>query len=133
MVASAVTSLTQDQIKAIHRFTNNVCLMYDADNAGIKASYRAIDMLLEEDLNVYLVSFPDGEDPDSFAHKVSTTELTDYLDKNVIFIDYKVQHLLPNDTNDPIKADVIRDILLSLFYIDPWLSEYIIYVSLNYI
>ncbi len=133
VVASAGTSLTQDQIKAIHRFTNNVCLMYDADNAGIKASYRAIDMLLEEDLNVYLVSFPDGEDPDSFAHKVSTTELTDYLDKNkVIFIDYKVQHLLPNDTNDPIKkADVIRDILLSLSHIsDPLVqAEYIIYVS----
>jgi DNA primase len=133
VVASAGTSLTQDQIKAIHRFTNNVCLMYDADSAGVKASFRAIDMLLEEGLNVYLVSFPDGEDPDSFAHTVSTTELTDYLENNkVIFIDYKAQHLLSNNYEDPIKkAEVIRDILLSLSHIsDPLIqAEYLIYIS----
>ncbi|MGB3841397.1 MAG: DNA primase, partial [Bacteroidales bacterium] len=119
VVASAGTSLTQVQIKTIHRFTNNVCLMYDADSAGIKASFRAIDMLLEEGLNVYLISFPEGEDPDSFTHKVSTTELIDYLETNKEnFINFKSHHLIGDKTNDPIKkADAIRNILFSLSHI----------------
>ncbi|MDD2592956.1 MAG: DNA primase [Bacteroidales bacterium] len=136
VVASAGTSLTQVQIKTIHRFTNNVCLMYDADSAGIKASFRAIDMLLEEGLNVYLISFPEGEDPDSFTHKVSTTELIDYLKTNKEnFINFKSHHLIGDKTNDPIKkADAIRNILFSLSHIsDPLIqAEYLVYISKNF-
>ncbi|MFY9452336.1 MAG: DNA primase [Bacteroidales bacterium] len=136
VVASAGTSLTQVQIKTIHRFTNNVCLMYDADSAGIKASFRAIDMLLEEGLNVYLISFPEGEDPDSFTHKVSTTELIDYLETNKEnFINFKSHHLIGDKTNDPIKkADAIRNILFSLSHIsDPLIqAEYLVYISKNF-
>ncbi|MFY9581983.1 MAG: DNA primase [Bacteroidales bacterium] len=136
VVASAGTSLTEVQIKTIHRFTNNVCLMYDADSAGIKASFRAIDMLLEEGLNVYLISFPEGEDPDSFTHKVSTTELIDYLKTNKEnFINFKSHHLIGDKTNDPIKkADAIRNILFSLSHIsDPLIqAEYLVYISKNF-
>ncbi|HHW59346.1 MAG: DNA primase [Bacteroidales bacterium] len=136
VVASAGTSLTEVQIKTIHRFTNNVCLMYDADSAGIKASFRAIDMLLEEGLNVYLISFPEGEDPDSFTHKVSTTELIDYLETNKEnFINFKSHHLIGDKTNDPIKkADAIRNILFSLSHIsDPLIqAEYLVYISKNF-
>jgi DNA primase len=82
VVASSGTSLTVDQIKLIKRYTENVTILYDGDAAGIKASFRGIDMILSEGLNVKVVLFPDGEDPDSFAKKSSTEELKGYIDRN---------------------------------------------------
>ena len=78
VVASSGTSLTVDQIKLIGRYTKNVTVLYDGDAAGIKASLRGIDLILEEGLNVKVVLFPDGEDPDSFAKKHSHSELRDF-------------------------------------------------------
>jgi len=82
VVASSGTSLTVDQVRLIKRFTNNITIMYDGDAAGIKASLRGIDLVLEEGLNVKVVLFPDGEDPDSYSHKISSTELLEFIDKN---------------------------------------------------
>lgn len=120
VVASSGTSLTEDQIRLIRRFTANICVMYDGDSAGIKASFRAIDMLLSEGLNVKVVLFPDGEDPDSFSRKVSTTELRDYLTQNAAdFILYKSQILLQESGNDPLKkAQAIREVVNSIALIN---------------
>lgn len=120
VVASSGTSLTEEQIRLIRRFTTNICVMYDGDAAGIKASFRAIDMLLTEGLNVKVVLFPDGEDPDSFSRKVSMTELRDYLNNNAAdFIIYKSQILLQESGNDPLKrAQAIRDVVNSIALIN---------------
>lgn len=116
VVASSGTSITIEQIRLIKRYTNNITIMYDGDSAGIKASFRGIDMILEEGLNVYVVLFPDGEDPDSFSQKHSETELRDFISKNrTDFIRFKTQLLYREIQNDPIKkSTLIHDIVNSI-------------------
>ena len=113
VVASSGTSLTPEQIRLIARFTKNVTILYDGDPAGIKASLRGIDLILEEGLNVRIVLFPDGDDPDSFARKHSTTEVMDFISQHAVdFIRFKTTLLLHESSNDPIrKAELIRDIV----------------------
>ncbi len=116
VVASSGTSLTTEQIRLIARFTQNVTILYDGDAAGIKASLRGLDMILEEGLNVKVVSFPDGDDPDSYMHKVGAGEFRKYIEQNrKDFILYKADMLLKEAGNDPIrKAGIIRDIVESI-------------------
>jgi DNA primase len=116
VVASSGTSLTEDQIRLIRRFTPNVTILYDGDAAGIKASLRGIDMVLEEGLNVKVLLLPDGDDPDSFSRKMSATELTEYLNKHETdFISFKTNLLLKDVENDPAKkAAVINDVIKSI-------------------
>lgn len=125
VVASSGTSLTQDQIRLIKRYTNNITILYDGDAAGIKASFRGIDLILAEGLNVKVVLFPDGDDPDSYAKKVSTQELTDYIANNSKdFIAFKSNVLLAESGNDPIKkADLIKGILHSIAVIPDAISR----------
>ncbi len=113
VVASSGTSLTVDQIKSIHRFTKNIVVLYDGDEAGQKASSRAIPLLLEEGMNVKLLQFPDNDDPDSFSRKVTIQEFHDYIETNVTdFLYFKTQKLKEQTKNDPIKlAGVIKDIV----------------------
>ena len=116
VVASSGTSLTTEQIRLIKRFTTNVTVLYDGDAAGIKASLRGIDMILEEGLNVKVVLLPDGEDPDSFAKSHSVTELKQYIaDNEADFISFKTKLLLKDADNDPIKrAGLITDVMHSI-------------------
>lgn len=116
VVASSGTSLTEDQIKLIRRFSENVTILYDGDNAGIKASFRGIDMILEQGLNVRVLLFPDGEDPDSFAKKTPEDELLAYLAQNTRdFISFKTEVLVKDAGNDPVKkAEIIRDVVTSI-------------------
>jgi DNA primase len=116
VVSSSGTSLTVDQIKLIRRYTQNITILYDGDNAGIKASFRGIDMILEEGLNVRVLLFPDGDDPDSFAKKHSEEKLKNYIDKNKQdFIAFKTSLLYSEAKNDPIKrAELIKDIVASI-------------------
>lgn len=116
VVASSGTSLTQGQIRLIHRFTPNVTVIYDGDAAGIKASIRGIDMLLEEGMNIKVVLLPDGEDPDSFAKKQNASDFIAYIEKNAQdFIRFKTGLLLEEAGNDPIKrAGLITDIVRSI-------------------
>jgi DNA primase len=116
VVASSGTSLTQEQIRLIKRFTPNITILYDGDAAGIKASLRGIDMVLEEGLNVKIVLLPDGEDPDSYSKKVSNEEFLKFLKENETdFIRFKTQLLLSEANNDPIqKANLIKDIVKSI-------------------
>jgi len=123
VVASSGTSLTENQIKLIKRFTENVCVLYDGDNAGIKASLRGIDMLLEGGLNVKVLLFPDGEDPDSYCKKLGPTEFSLYLESNKQdFILFKTGLLSKEAGNDPVKrAELIRSIVESIVKIpDPF-------------
>lgn len=116
VVASSGTSLTVEQIRLIKRFTNNVTILYDGDPAGIKASLRGIDLILEEGMNVRVILLPQPEDPDSFARSHSISELTEYLQKNETdFIHFKTNLLLEEVKNDPIKkAQAITDIVKSI-------------------
>ena len=116
VVASSGTSLTEEQIRAIHRFTENIVVIYDGDAAGIKASQRGIDMLLAEGMNVKLLLLPDGDDPDSFARKHTATEYQEYLrDHQVDFIHFKTDLLLQEAQNDPIKLSrLVNNIVQSL-------------------
>lgn len=116
VVASSGTSLTEGQIQLIKRYTPNITILYDGDAAGIKASFRGIDMILEAGMNVRVVLFPDGEDPDSFSKKVSYNELVEFLEKNQKdFISFKADVLLKEAGTDPIKrAGVIRDMVESI-------------------
>ncbi len=116
VVASSGTSLTEDQIKLISRYTSNVTVLFDGDKAGIKASLRGIDMLLAGDLNVKAVSFPEGEDPDSYARQLSTSAFQNYLkDEAVDFIVFKANLLVGDAKHDPVKkAETIRDIVTSI-------------------
>jgi DNA primase len=116
VVASSGTSLTVEQIRLIKRFTNNVTILYDGDPAGIKASLRGIDLILEEGMNVRVILLPQPEDPDSFARTHSASELTEYLQKNETdFIHFKTNMLLDEVKNDPIqKAQAISDIVRSI-------------------
>lgn len=116
VVASSGTALTHGQIKLIHRFTNNVTVLYDGDAAGIKAAIRGIDLLLKEGINIKVVLLPDGEDPDSFARKQNASALNAYLrDNETDFMRFKTKLLLEEAGNDPIKrAALISDIVNSI-------------------
>ncbi|WP_443945824.1 DNA primase [Pedobacter sp. AW1-32] len=116
VVASSGTSLTTEQIKLIGRFTQNITILFDGDAAGIKASLRGLDMILEEGLNVKIVSFPDGHDPDSYMHHVGAGAFKSYIEQNrKDFILYKANVLLKEAGTDPIKrAGIIRDIVESI-------------------
>jgi len=116
VVASSGTSLTADQIRLIKRFTNNITILYDGDAAGIKASLRGIDMILEEGLNVKVLLLPKGEDPDSFAQSQSSGELEKYIEDNETdFIRFKTKLLLKAAENDPIeKSRLITNIVRSI-------------------
>ena len=116
VVASSGTSLTQGQIRLIHRFTNNITVLYDGDMAGIKASLRGIDMLLEEGMNIKVVLLPDGDDPDSFARKHNATDYQQYINSHEVdFIRFKTNLLLDDAGTDPIKrAGLISDIVRSI-------------------
>lgn len=122
VVASSGTSLTKEQIKLIKRYTQNITILYDGDAAGIKASFRGIDLILEEGMNVKVVLFPDGDDPDSYSKKVSTSELMDFIKANTQdFVSFKSAMLLTDGHSDPIqRAHIIRDIVHSISLIpDP--------------
>lgn len=116
VVASSGTALTPDQIRLIKRFTPNITVLYDGDAAGIKAALRGIDLVLEEGMNVKVVLLPDGDDPDSFAHKHSATEFYDFINKNETdFITFKTKLLLSDTQNDPVKkANLIQDIVRTI-------------------
>ncbi|MEN8123531.1 MAG: DNA primase [Bacteroidota bacterium] len=116
VVASSGTALTSDQIRLINRLTPNITVLFDSDVAGIRASIRGIDLILEQGMNVKVVTFSDGEDPDSFAKKTSPDDLKDYLENNSKdFIQFKTSLLLEESQNDPVKkASLIRDIVLSI-------------------
>lgn len=115
-VASSGTSLTTDQIRLIKRFTNNITVLYDGDLAGIKASMRGIDMILEEGMDVKVLLFPDGEDPDSYSHKLSSSEFIEYIKVNETdFISFKAKLLVADAKNDPIKkTSLIKEIVESV-------------------
>ncbi len=116
VVSSSGTALTTGQIRLIHRFTDNIIVLYDGDMAGIHASLRGIDMLLEEGLNVKVVLLPDGEDPDSFARKQNASSFQEYISKNETdFIRFKSSLLMNDAGDDPIKkAELITDIVKSI-------------------
>ena len=116
VVASSGTALTHGQIRLIHRFTNNITVLYDGDAAGIKAAIRGIDLLLEEGMNVKVVLLPDGEDPDSFARSHSASEFAEFIRQHETdFIRFKTQLLLDDAGNDPVKrAALIGDIIRTI-------------------
>jgi len=116
VVASSGTALTPEQIRLVSRLTNNITVLFDGDAAGIRASIRGIDLILEQGMNVKVIGFPEGEDPDSFAKSHSTSDLKQYLEeKSQDFIEFKVSLLLADAKNDPVKkAGLIRDIVTSI-------------------
>ena len=116
VVASSGTALTPDQIRLVNRLTKNITVLFDGDAAGLRASIRGIDLILEEGMNVKVCTFPDGEDPDSFAKKTSYDDLVLYLENNAKdFIQFKASLLMNEAKNDPIKkADLIRDMVVSI-------------------
>jgi DNA primase len=116
VVASSGTAMTPDQIRLINRLTKNITVLFDGDAAGLRASIRGIDLILEEGMNVKVCAFPDGEDPDSFAKKTPYEELVKYLEENSKdFIQFKASLLMNDAKNDPIKkADLIRDMVVSI-------------------
>ena len=116
VVASSGTALTPDQIRLINRLTKNITVLFDGDAAGLRASIRGIDLILEEGMNVKVCAFPDGEDPDSFAKKTSYDDLVTYLESNAKdFIQFKASLLMKDAQNDPIKkADLIREMVQSI-------------------
>jgi DNA primase len=116
VVSSSGTALTPDQIRLVNRLTKNITVLFDGDAAGLRASIRGIDLILEEGMNVKVCTFPDGDDPDSFAKKTSHDDLIAYLDNNAKdFIQFKASLLMNEAKNDPIKkADLIRDMVVSI-------------------
>ena len=116
VVASSGTALTPDQIRLINRLTRNITVLFDGDAAGLRAAIRGIDLILEEGMNVRVCSFPQGEDPDSFARKNSHDDLVAYLENNSKdFVQFKASILMGEAKNDPIKkADLIRDMVTSI-------------------
>ena len=119
VVASSGTSLTVDQIKLIKRFTPNITILYDGDPAGIKASFRGINLILEQGLNVKIVLFPEGDDPDSFVRAHSTTEVEEFIaNQSSDFISFKARLLLEDTTGDPAaRAGLIKDMVETISYI----------------
>ncbi|MDP5082594.1 MAG: DNA primase [Winogradskyella sp.] len=116
VVSSSGTALSSDQVRLINRLTNNITVLFDGDAAGIRASIRGIDLILEQGVNVKVCTFPDGEDPDSFAKSNTLEELTQYLNDNAKdFIQFKASLLVKEANNDPIKkAETIREIVNSI-------------------
>lgn len=116
VVSSSGTALTPDQIRLINRLTKNITVLFDGDAAGIRASLRGIDLILEQGMNVKICTFPEGEDPDSFAKQNTLEELTLYLEERAQdFIQYKASMLFEASKNDPIKkAETVRDIVNSI-------------------
>lgn len=116
VVASSGTSLTIEQIRMIGRFTKNITILYDGDDAGIKASLRGLDMILEEGLNVKIVLFPDGDDPDSYVQKFGSAAFKSHIEgSKKDFILFKTSILLRDAGNDPIKrAGIIREVVESI-------------------
>lgn len=116
VVASSGTSLTEEQIGLIKRFTPNIKILYDGDPAGVKAALRGLDMVLEKDMNVKVVLLPEGEDPDSYVNKVGTAAFKDYMEKEAKdFILFKTDLLLDEASNDPVKkAGLVKDIVSSI-------------------
>ena len=116
VVASSGTALTSDQIRLVNRLTKNITVLFDGDAAGIRASIRGVDLILEQGMNVKVVTFPDGEDPDSFAKKHTEVALREYLEESSQdFINFKVSLLMKEASNDPVKkAGLIRDIVTSI-------------------
>lgn len=116
VVSSSGTALTPDQIRLINRLTKNITVLFDGDAAGLRASLRGIDLILEEGMNVKVCTFPNGEDPDSFARKNSYDNLVEYLETNAKdFIQFKASLLMDEAKNDPVKkADQIRDMVVSI-------------------
>ena len=116
VVASSGTALTPDQIRLINRLTKNITVLFDGDAAGLRASLRGIDLILEEGMNVKVCTFPDGDDPDSFAKKTPLDQLVNYLDEQAMdFIQFKASLLMKEAKNDPIKkSEVIRDMVQSI-------------------
>ena len=125
VVSASGTSLTIEQIKLINRFTKNITILFDGDSAGIKASFRGVDMILKEGMNVKVVPFPENEDPDSFAQKSSEEELSNFLDEKAIdFITYKTNILNAESEKDPIKrVAIIKDIIRSIALIPDYLTR----------
>ena len=125
VVASSGTSLTTEQIKLIKRLTENVTILFDGDAAGIKASFRSIDMLLAESMNIRILLFPEGHDPDSFARENSMEFVKNFIKENSKdFIDFKAEILLKEAENDSIKkAEAIRDIVKSVAHVDNGLKQ----------
>jgi len=119
VVASSGTSLTVDQIKLIKRFTPNITILYDGDPAGIKASFRGINLILEQGLNVKIVLFPEGEDPDSFVRAHPVTEVEEFISKQASdFISFKAKLLLQDTAGDPsARAALIKDMVETISYI----------------
>jgi DNA primase len=113
VVASSGTSLTTGQIRLIKRYTPNITILYDGDAAGVKASFRGIDMILEEGMNVKIILFTDGDDPDSFARKNKPNDVKDYINKKAVdFINFKTNLLLLESSSDPVKkAGLIKEII----------------------
>ena len=116
VVSSSGTSLTTDQIKLIKRYTSNITILYDGDEAGVKASFRGIDMILEEGMNVRIVLFPEGEDPDSYARNNPASEVQEFISKKAEdFISFKTNLLVKETKNDPIKkASLIKEIVKTI-------------------
>ncbi|WP_034061471.1 DNA primase [Lacinutrix jangbogonensis] len=116
VVSSSGTALTSDQIRLINRLTKNITVLFDGDAAGMRASLRGIDLILEQGMNVRVCTFPEGEDPDSFAKTNTLVELKHYLEENAKdFIQFKASILFEDSKNDPIKkAETIRDIINSI-------------------
>ena len=116
VVASSGTALTPEQIRLINRLTQNVTVLFDGDAAGLRASIRGIDLILEQGMNVKVCTFPDGEDPDSFAKNNEYEEVVQYLqEQSKDFIQFKTSLLVADSANDPIKkADTVRDIVSSI-------------------
>lgn len=125
VVASSGTALTVEQIKLIKRLTENVTILFDGDTAGIKASFRSIDMLLSEGMNIRVLLFPDGDDPDSFSKKHPREYVEHFIQTEAKdFIDFKAEILLKESQNDPIKkAEAIRDIVKSVAFVPNALKQ----------
>lgn len=125
VVASSGTALTKEQIRLINRYTKNITILYDGDAAGIRASFRGIDLILEEGMNVKVILFPDGEDPDSFARSKSSSELEAFLDENKKdFIVFKTDLLIEETSNDPIKrASLVHEIVNSIALIPDMITR----------
>ncbi len=133
VVASSGTSLTEEQIRLISRFTRNITLMFDGDTAGVKAALRGVDLILKEDMNVRIVLLPEEHDPDTFARANTSEQLRDYIDKNAQdFLAFKARLLLSEATNDPQqRTAAIRDMVESISLIPDTIkrSEYIKYCA----
>ena len=125
VVASSGTALTTEQIKLIKRLTENVTILFDGDAAGIKASFRSIDMLLAEEMNIRVLLFPEGHDPDSFSRSHSMEYIKNFIrDNSKDFIDFKAEILLKDAENDPIKkAEAVRDIVKSVAHVSNGLKQ----------